>query len=141
MPTRPVVVNSRTGLTQTIMAGPHLLQADEPVEAGGQDAGPNPYELLLAALGACTSMTLRLYADHKDWPLDRVTVRLEHWKVQATTRGGGGRPADEIKKVVMLVGDLSSTQRDRLLEVAGKCPVHRTLAKSVRICTVLGTES
>jgi uncharacterized OsmC-like protein len=141
MSTRPVVVNSGSGLAQTILAGPHALQADEPVEAGGTDSGPNPYELLLSALGACTSMTLRLYADRKAWPLESVTVRLEHWKVQANTRGGGGPPADEIKKVVVLVGDLSPAQRDRLLDVAGKCPVHRTLEKSVRICTLLGTEA
>lgn len=140
MATRQVVVKSGTGLSQTILAGPHRLLADEPAEAGGQDTGPTPYELLLSALGACTSMTLRLYADRKQWPLDQVTVRLEHWKVQANTRGGGGAPADEIRKVVVLVGDLSSTQRDRLLDLAEKCPVHRTLAKSVRICTVLGTE-
>ena len=141
MPTRPVVVSSGTGLTQTILAGPHLLQADEPVEAGGPDLGPRPYELLLAALGACTSITVRLYADHKDWLLDRVTVRLEHRKVQASTRGGGGKPVDEIKEVVVLVGDLSSAQRNRLLDVAAKCPVHRTLARSVRIRTILGTEA
>jgi putative redox protein len=141
MPTRHVVVDSGSGLTQTILAGPHLMAADEPVASGGEDAGPNPYELLLASLGACTSMTLRLYANHKDWPLDRVTVRLEHWKVQPDTRGGGGEPVDEIKRVVVLVGDLSSAQRDRLLEVAGRCPVSRTLARSVRIATLLETGS
>ena len=141
MRARQVVVNSGSGLTQTIQAGPHLLQADEPVASGGEDAGPSPYELLLASLGACTSMTLRLYANHKDWPLDRVTVRLEHWKVQPDTRGGGGEPVDEIKRVVVLVGDLSSAQRNRLLEVARRCPVSRTLARSVRIATLLETES
>jgi len=139
METRQVVINSGSGLGQTFLAGPHLLQADEQVESGGQDTGPNPYELLLAALGSCTSMALRLYADRKAWPLERVTVRLEHWKVQANTRGG--KPVDEIKKVVFLVGDLTTEQRDRLLDVAGKCPIHRTLAKAVRICTLLGTES
>jgi len=139
MGTRQVVINSGSGLGQTFLAGPHLLQADEQVESGGQDTGPNPYELLLAALGSCTSMALRLYADRKAWPLERVTVRLEHWKVQANTRGG--KPVDEIKKVVFLVGDLTTEQRDRLLDVAGKCPIHRTLAKAVRICTLLGTES
>ena len=141
MSTREVVVNSGLGLSQTINAGEHLLHADEPVESGGKDAGPAPYELLLAALGACTSITLRLYAEHKAWPLERVTVRLEHWKVKANTRNGGGAPVDEIKKVVFLVGDLSTAQRDRLLDVAVKCPVHRALAKSVRICTLLGTEA
>ena len=126
---------------QNISVGSHAFQADEPSDFGGNDAGPNPYELLLAALGACTSMTLRLYASRKKWPLEQVTVRLEHWKVQATGRGGGGEPVDEIKKVVVLEGDLTNAQRDRLLEVAGKCPVHRTLTKSVRICTLLETDA
>jgi putative redox protein len=141
MATREIVVHSGSGLSQTIVAGPHLLLADEPVESGGQDSGPNPYELLLAALGSCTSITLRMHAKTKGWPLERVTVRLEHWKVQATTRGGGGEPVDEIKKVVVLAGNLSSEQRERLLDLAGKCPVSRTLARAVRICTLLGTES
>jgi uncharacterized OsmC-like protein len=140
MPTRKVVVDSGSGLTQTIVTGPHLLLADEPVGSGGEDAGFNPYELLLASLGACTSMTVRLYATRKDWPLDRVTVQLEHWKVQPDTRGGGGEAVDEIKRVVVLTGDLSAAQRDRLLVVAVKCPVSRTLARSVRIATLLGTE-
>lgn len=141
MGTREVVVSSGPGRVQTIRSGPHVLQADDPVESGGQDAGPGPYELLLAALGASTSMTLRLYADQKGWPLERVTVRLEHWKVQSTTRNGGGNPVDEIKKVLVLVGNLSTAQRDRLLDVAEKCPVHRTLARAMRICTLLETES
>jgi len=140
MATREVVVNSGSGLTQTILTGPHLLHADESVESGGLDRGPSPYELLLAALGACTSITLQAYATHKSWPLEQVTVRLEHWKVEATTRNGGD-PVDEIKKTVFLVGDLSTAQRERLLDVAGKCPVHRTLRKSVRIRTLLGTAS
>ena len=139
MATREVVVSSRSGLGQTIQTGRHVLQADEPVESGGQDTGPCPYELLLAALGTSTSITLHVYADHKAWKLDRVTVLLEHWKVQTNARDGA--PVDEIKKVVFLVGDLSNAQRDRLLDVAVKCPVHRTLAKSVRICTLLGTEA
>jgi putative redox protein len=84
---------------------------------------------------------VRLYASHKGWPLERVTVQLEHWKVEADTRGGGGEAVDEIRRVVVLVGDLSAAQRDRLLDVAGKCPVSRTLARSVRIATLLGTES
>jgi len=141
MPTREVVVDAGSGLAQTIVAGPHLLLTDGPVGSGGVDAGFNPYELLLASLGASTSMTVRLYANHKGWPLDRVTVQLEHWKVEADTRGGGGEAVDEIRRVVVLIGDLSAAQRDRLLNVAGKCPVSRTLARSVRIATLLGSES
>jgi len=140
MPTRKLVVHSESGLVQTIVAGAHLLVADEPVGSGGADTGPSPYELLLASLGACTSMTVRLYANHKDWPLERVTVRLEHWKVEPDPHGGDVEPVDEIRRVVVLVGDLSAEQRDRLLDVAGKCSVSRTLARSVRIATLLGSE-
>ena len=140
MPTREVVVNSGSGLVQTILIGPHQLVADERVESGGKDVGPGPYELLLAALGASTSMTLRAFADGKDWPVKQVTVRCEHWKVQATGGNGGRQAVDEIKKVILLEGALSNVQRNRLLEVADTCPVHRTLARTVRICTVLGTE-
>lgn len=141
MATREVVVDSGSGLIQTIHTGNHVFRADEAAELGGQDEGPNPYELLLAALGASTGMTLRTYADRKAWPLERVTVRLEHWKVQATGANGKGGAVDEIKQVVVLEGTLSSVQRERLLEVAGNSPIHRTLSKAVRICTLLGTEA
>jgi uncharacterized OsmC-like protein len=141
MATREVVVNSGPGLSQTINAGPHTLRGDEPIETGGQDTGPTPYELLLAALGSCTSMTLRQYARTQAWPLERVTVRLEHWKVESSGHNGGETSVDEIKKVVFLVGDLTTAQRTRLLDVAEKCPLHRTLAKAVRIRTLLGKDA
>jgi len=117
-------------LAQRIRVGRHVLAADEPESEGGSDTGPNPYELLLAALGACTSMTLRLYADHKGWPVDRVEVALRHAKVHASdcaeceTREG---KIDRIERDIRLEGPLDATQRARLLEIAEKCPVHRTL--------------
>ena len=123
-------------LAQEILVGRHRLAADEPREAGGSDLGPNPYDLLLAALGACTSMTLRLYADHKEWPLERTTVRLSHEKIHATdcadceTREG---KIDQIEREIELAGPLDAQQRQRLLEIAEKCPVHRTLHSEIKI--------
>jgi putative redox protein len=123
-------------LAQEILVGHHRLTADEPTEAGGSDLGPNPYDLLLAALGACTSMTLRLYADHKQWPLERTTVRLSHQKIHATdcadceTREG---KIDRIEREISIVGPLDAQQRQRLLEIAEKCPVHRTMHSEIKI--------
>ena len=140
MSTREVIVHSESRLSQTILARAHHLRADESIDSGGDDTGPSPYELLLSALGACTSMTLRLYADRKEWPLEGVTVRLEHRKVTATTAEAGTvSVTDEIEKVVELVGNLSAEQRATLLHIAARCPVHRTLTASVRISTLLGT--
>ncbi len=125
---------------QLIQAGRHRLRADEPAAAGGDDSGPGPYDLLLAGLGACTSMTVRMYADQKKWPLARVTVDLKHDKVHAadcadceTTEGR----IDKIERVLTLEGDLDDAQRARLLEIANKCPVHRTLHGEVWIPTSL----
>jgi len=125
---------------QLIEAGRHRLRADEPVAAGGDDSGPGPYDLLLAGLGACTSMTVRMYAEQKKWPLQRVTVDLKHDKVHATdcaeceTREG---KIDKIGRVLTLEGNLDDSQRQRLLEIANKCPVHRTLHGEVWIPTSL----
>jgi uncharacterized OsmC-like protein/alpha/beta superfamily hydrolase len=124
---------------QEIATGKHRLLADEPIKDGGLDSGPGPYDLLLAALGACTSMTLRLYADQKQIPLSRTSVRLRHEKIYAKdcadceTKEG---KIDRIERMITLEGDLSAEQRKRLLEIADKCPVHRTLESEVNIRTV-----
>jgi putative redox protein len=125
-------------LQQEITAGAHRLLADEPVNAGGGDSGPNPYDFLLAALGACTAMTLRLYAERKALPLDRVTVKLSHAKIYAAdceaceTKEG---KIDRIERGITIEGALDAEQRARLLEIADKCPVHRTLTSEVDIRT------
>ena len=129
----------RSTFDQEIIAGKHHLVADEPVNAGGQDNGPGPYDLLLASLGACTSMTLRLYADRKQIPLQRVEVRLRHFRVYASdcaeceTKEG---MVDHIDREISLDGDLSADQRAKLMEIADKCPVHRTLTSEINIRTV-----
>lgn len=126
---------------QHVRMGMHLANADEPEDVGGQNRGPNPYEYLLAALGTCTSMTLRMYAELKKLPLERVAVTLAHRKIHAKdcadceTRDG---KVDEIERVIILEGPLSDEQRARLLEIANKCPVHRTLTSEIRIVSRLG---
>jgi len=135
-----IVRETRRGLfQQEIMASAHRLIADEPANVGGLDSGPGPYDLLLAALGACTAMTLRLYADRKKLPLTRTIVRLRHNRIYATdcaeceTKEG---MIDRIERVITLEGDLDAAQRARLMEIADKCPVHRTLESEVDIHTV-----
>jgi len=137
---RQVVVTETGGgkFQQSIAIGPHRLTADEPVAAGGLDSGPGPYDLLLSALGACTSMTMRLYAHHKKLPLERVSVTLSHAKIHAQdceeceTKEG---KIDRIERAITMTGNLSDEQRARLLEIADKCPVHRTLHSEVNIRT------
>ena len=136
-----IVRETRRGtFDQEIIAGKHHLVADEPVDAGGLDSGPGPYDLLLASLGACTSMTIRLYADRKKLPLQRVEVRLRHFRVYATdcaeceTKEG---MVDHIDREIRLDGDLSADQRAKLIEIANRCPVHRTLTSEINIRTVL----
>src|SRR5262249_31032147 len=133
---RNVVVNSEgSGLLQTIRIGPHRLQSDEPAD-WGDDWGPDPYELLLAALGGCTSMTLRMYADRKQWPLQSVQVRLGHSRIHAEDCAACDTQevmVDEIEGEITLIGDLSESQRQRLMEMAERCPVHRTLLNEIEI--------
>ena len=135
-----VVRETRRGqFQQEIISGAHRLLADEPVNVGGLGSGPGPYDLLLAALGACTSMTLRLYADRKKLPLLRTQVRLRHSRIYASdcaeceTKEG---MLDRIERVITLEGDLDAEQRARLMEIADKCPVHRTLKSEIDIRTV-----
>jgi putative redox protein len=134
-----VAENGQGLFGQDLLDGRHALIADEPLSAGGKDAGPNPYELLLMSLGACTSMTLRLYADLKKIPLARTQVRLRHHRIYAKdcaeceTKEG---MLDRIDRVITLDGDLTAEQRARLMEIADKCPVHRTLTSEVSIRSV-----
>ena len=138
---RPVVVTGRAaGFSQEISAGPHRLAGDEPVSAGGTDTGPTPYDLLLAALGSCTSMTIGMYARRERWPLERVTVTLRHSKVHAADcESCETLPTllDHIDREVQLFGALSEEQRSRLLDIANRCPVHRTLTSRIDIQTRL----
>ena len=136
---RVVVEETGQGKFQNqIRIGRHTLIADEPANVGGLDSGPGPYDFLLAGLGACTAMTIRLYADKKRWPLRRVRVGLDHDKVHAQdcadceTREG---KVDEITRTIALEGDLDMEQRTRILEIADKCPVHRTLHSEIKIRT------
>ena len=131
-----VIVRSGPGLLQHIQAGPHTLVADEPVAAGGTDAGPDPYALLLAALGACTAMTLRMYADRKKWPLGEITVELSHAREYAKDCVGCEDPAakaDVITRTIRVSGSLDASQVARLGEIARRCPVHKTLTAGVRV--------
>ena len=136
-----VVHGTGGGLAQTIQVRKHKVASDEPVSSGGTDIGPTPYDLLLSALGSCTSMTIGLYARRKGWVVAGIEVRLRHSKVYAAdcadceTRDGH---IDRIERDIFLVGDLSADQRARLLEIADKCPVHRTLKAEIEIRTRLG---
>ncbi len=137
---RIVVHTGQTGYRTEILAGAHRLIADEPVAVGGSGTGPSPYDYLVSALGACTSMTLRMYADRKEWPLESIVVRLKHRKVHARDcsecESKSGR-IDVVEREIELRGPLDAEQRERLLEIADRCPVHRTLHSEVRVETRL----
>lgn len=125
------------GFLQDVMAGPHHLKADEPAAFGGSDLGPSPYQYLAAGLGACTSMTIRMYARRKGWPLEGVSVDVSHSKQHASdcTDCGSADKIDTFTRVITLTGDLDADQHAKLMAIADKCPVHRTLEAEIRIVT------
>lgn len=142
LPRGTVCVETLAGkFTQRVRAGRHALLADEPIAVGGDDLGPSPYDLLLAALGACTSMTLSMYAERKKWPLEQVSVELHHDRIHSEDcrdceddRTG---MIERLSRVITLIGPLDDAQRARLVEIANKCPVHKTLRAHPHISTVL----
>jgi putative redox protein len=141
---RVVVEGKAAGYLQRIQARGHVFSADEPATVGGSDLGPTPYELLLASLGACTSITLRMYARRKEWPLEGVRVKLRHDRIHARDcedcENESGT-VDVIEKELELEGALTEEQRQRLLEIAGRCPVHRTLLNEIKIRSELIPEA
>lgn len=141
IPQEAVVSETGDGqFTQKIIIGSHVLIADEPIINGGKDTGPSPYDFLLAALGSCTSMTLRMYAKLKKFPLEQVIVRLTHEKIHVDDCIGcenNNSKIDHIDRLIELEGTLTQEQRTQLLEIANKCPVHRTLTSKIIITTKL----
>lgn len=126
---RTVQIDTASGkFQQRVTIGGHTLIADEPVDSGGEDSGPDPHEFLLTALGACTSMTVKMYADRKGWPLRSV-----HVEVTGQHEAG----VFLMDRAISLEGDLDEEQRARLLDIAGKCPVHKTLTGEIRIASKL----
>ncbi len=127
--------------TQIVTDGRHEWAADEPESVGGRDEGPNPYELLSASLAACATITIRMYADRKGWPLEGVSVDVKHGRIHAEdcedceTQQG---MIDRLDKTVRIEGDLDDAQVDRLMEIADRCPVHRTLTREIQIVTSRG---
>ncbi len=138
--TSVVIRSTSSGFAQEIVTGQHRFKADEPLSAGGSDTGPTPYELLLAALGACTAMTVTMYARRKKLALDGMVVRLSHWKIHAEdcfdchTELGF---LDRIDSEIELTGSLTPDERLILFEIAEKCPVYRTLTSEINIRSVL----
>ena len=123
---RDVDVTTKQGkFQQSVQTGPHALVGDEPTDVGGNDAGPAPHDFLLTALGTCTSMTIKVYADRKGWKVDKVHVHLTMEKPE-----GGGTI---LRRKITLEGDLDDEKRARLLEIAGKCPVHKTLTGKLEL--------
>ena len=141
IPEETIVSETGDGqFTQKIIIGDHVLTADEPIINGGKDTGPSPYDFLLAALGSCTSMTLRMYAKLKKFPLEQVIVRLKHKEIHVEDCIGcenNNSKIDHIERLIELKGTLTQEQRTKLLEIADKCPVHRTLTSQIIITTKL----
>ncbi len=134
-----LAIVSETGpgpFTSAVTIGAHRLVADEPVSLGGLNAGPDPYEFLLAGLGACTAMTLRLYATRKGWPLEHVEVRVRH-----VERAAAGAAKDVFERAIRITGGLADDQRARLLDIADRCPVSRTLSAGAVIQTSLEAQA
>lgn len=123
-----VAENGQGRYQQAVVAGQHRLIADEPASMGGGDAGPAPFDYVMTGLGACTSMTLRMYAERKQLALTGIRVELSHDKIEID-----GVARDRIQRRITLDGDLTPEQRARLLEIAGKCPVHRALSQSIQL--------
>jgi len=133
---KTIVTVTETGVgtyTQEVKAGAHVWTTDEPESVGGLDDGPAPYDLLLSSLGSCTSMTVRMYANQKKWPLEKISVTLTHHKED----GPDNKKIDVITRDIELTGPLDETQRARLLDIANKCPIHRTLENKPTIITGL----
>lgn len=133
-----VVRGAADGFLQEVVAGAHQLLSDEPAAAGGTDRGATPYDLLLAALGSCTSMTVAMYARRKGWPLERVTVRLRHARVHAEDCAACETKDARltiIDREIVLEGSLGEDQRARLMEIASRCPIHLTLTSTIEIRT------
>ncbi|HEY8225866.1 MAG TPA: OsmC family protein [Pyrinomonadaceae bacterium] len=138
---RNVIVDDQSlRYIQTVSVGPHAFHADEPVEAGGNDEGPDPFELLLASLGTCVSITARMYADRKGWPLERVHVELSWAKFFDDDDPEGDLKSafvEGIEMEISFAGDLSGEQRRRLTEIANRCPIHRTISAPIPVRTKL----
>jgi uncharacterized OsmC-like protein len=135
-----IVRGAADGFVQEIVAGPHRLRSDEPASAGGTASGPTPYDLLLAALGSCTSMTVAMDARRKQWPLERVTVRLRHSRVHAedcATCDTSEAKLTVIDREITFEGVLGEDQRARMLAIANRCPVHLTLSSRIDIRTTV----
>lgn len=143
VPGNVVVASTGAGpFDQIMLNGRHSLRADEPRSAGGADAGPGPYDLLLMALGSCTSMTVHMYAARKQWPLEQVVVNLRHQRRYAEDCVDCDKPSallDHIDRNITFVGTVDQAQRMRLLEIADHCPVHKTLTSRIVIKTILTT--
>ena len=140
-PRSVVVSGPATGFRTDVEVGGHHLVVDEPIAVGGADAGPTPYEMLLAGLGACTVMTLRIYADRRKWPLERARVTLQHRKVHAQDCVDCDKrdaKMDVIDRIIFLEGQLDEGQRAKLIEIAERCPVHQTLKGKIQVNTRFG---
>lgn len=125
-----ITVRNQTGYQQEIIAGDHVIFADEPVNIGGDDTGPSPYELLLGALGSCTAITIRMYAQRKGWPLKDIEIELSHskdYRKDCEDCADNNVKIDRIVRKITFKGDLDDTQRARLMEIARRCPLHQTL--------------